>query len=160
VAVPDTVSSPLPPLRPTSDLVLLGWLTLALPDVGVGDKLPPPDEATREAGFVRGYVLPGGGRIDRDVPLRSPVAAAECWFPPAEGSTKPRWHRAGQVARLVVDATFDPALMGVLVTPAVGDYAPARVHTVVALGEPSRVENDPSNYARFDVDLQITWSDA
>jgi len=143
-------------LRPTSELVGVGWLTLALPGVGVGTRLPAADDAMRAAGFVR--VSIGGGQPDVYTPRRVPVIVAECWVPPAEGSYLPPWNHAGQLAERITAATFDRSLMGVTVDlSSVGDYAPARVLTVVALGEPRRVDGDPNNWARQELDLSLTW---
>jgi len=147
-----------PLLLPTSSLVGRGWLTLALPDVGVGARLPVADDPLRAKGFVRAMVV--GGDMDRELPVRRPVIGAECWVPPAVGSDRPPWNHAEQIAARVAAATYDRALTGVTVDlSGVGDYAPAHVLTVIPLGEPQRVP-DPSNWARFDVDLLLTWTTA
>lgn len=152
---------PAPPYKPTTDLVARAWLQRAVPYVRVGDKLPPAsDETLRKVGFIRVLGPVGGGR-DVDLPFNHPVVTAECWVaPPTSENPIVQWNAAGRVARWVVDATDDRALMGQAVDlTAFGAYAPARVHTVVALSVPQRVE-DPGKYARFDVDLQIHWTDA
>ena len=144
-------------LRPTSELVAVGWVGLALPGVGVGTRLPAPDDAMRANGFVRCAVV--GGHPAIDLPVRSPVIVAECWVPPADGSHLPPWNQAGELAEQLVAATFDRALAGVAVDlSAVGSYAAARVLTVIALGEPRRVDGDPNNWARHELDLQFTWT--
>lgn len=144
-------------LRPTSELVAVGWLTRALPGVGVGTRLPAADDAMRAKGYVRTGVV--GGSADVDVPRRVPVVVAECWVPPTAGSHLPPWNRAGELAELVLAATYDRALMGVTVDlSGVGSYASARVLTVVALGEPRRVPSDPNNWARQELDLALTWT--
>jgi hypothetical protein len=146
-------------LPPNTDLVAAAWLRLAVPGVGVATTLPSDVAPLRTAGFVR--VATVGGSPGRDVPMRNPVVVAECWAAPAASSAKPPWNRANGIAEQIMAATFDPALMGVLIDlSAVGDYAPARVHTVVALTEPGRVDDDPSNFARFDIDLLLSWTAA
>lgn len=142
------------PLRPTSELVAVGWIGLALPTVGVGTRLPAADDAMRANGFVRVDVV--GGNVDIDVPLRSPVAVAECWWPSPEGSHLPPWNHAAQLAQRLYDATYDRALMGSTVTLP-GNYAPARVLTVIPLGEPQRVPSDPAFFARYELRLQLAW---
>jgi hypothetical protein len=150
-------------LRPTSELVGVGWLTLALPGVGIGTSLPAADDAMRAAGFVRVAVV--GGHPDVYTPRRGPVVVAECWVPPANGSHLPPWQRAGHLAQTLVDATQDRALEDVVIDvtglPLDGvllpGYAPARVMTVIALGEPRRVEGDPNYWARSELDLSFAW---
>jgi hypothetical protein len=146
-------------LRPTSELVAVGWLKLAVPGVsGVDTRLPAADDAMRASGFVRVDVVGGSPAVD--VAYRRPVLVAECWVPPAVGSHVPPWNQSGQIAQQIIDATFDQALMGVAVdlsgVPG-GGYVSARVDTVVALGEPVRVPADPNNFARHEVRLQFRW---
>lgn len=149
-------------LLPTSRLVAEGWLRLAVPGVGVGSELPEVKDAPelRTAGFVRLPIV--GGGPDRYVPsYRQPVASAECWFAPAERTGAPQWSHAEQLAERIVAATADRALMGVLVDlSAIGNYPLARVHSVVALSEPDRVEEDDSDWSRVDIDLGLDWSPA
>ena len=143
-------------LRPTSELVAVGWLTLALPGVGVGTRLPAADDAMRASGFVRASVV--GGAPDVYVPRRAPVVVAECWVPPADGSHLPPLNRAGELAEAVAAASFDRSLMGVTVDlSGIGTYAPARVMSVIPLGEPRRVEGDPNFWARHELDLHVFW---
>jgi hypothetical protein len=145
---------------PNAELVAAAWLRLALPGIGVATTLPADVTPLRTDGFVR--IAGVGGSPDRYVPMSHPAVQVECWAAPAsEGSSKPPWNRANQLAEKVKQATYDPALMGVrLDLSSVGDYSPARVHTVVALSEPTRVENDPGSFARYDVDLLLSWSAA
>lgn len=145
------------PLRANHDLVAVAWLKLAVPGIGVATSLPAVDSALRTGGFVRALTV--GGSPDLYVPMRAPVVSAECWAAPAvDGSTKVPWGRANALAEAVVAATYNPALMGVELD--LGDYPSARVHTVVALSEPRRIENDPANWARYDVDLLFRWTAA
>lgn len=145
---------------PSSDLVAVAWLRLALPGFGVATTLPADATPLRTDGFVR--VLTVGGTPETYVPLRRPVVAAECWAAPAtQASSKPPWGRSANLAELLVAATYNRALMDVtLDLSSQGDYSPAHVRTVIALSEPRRIENDPANYARFDLDLAFTWATA
>lgn len=147
------------PLLPTTRLVATAWLQAAVPGPGVGKKLPEASDALRANGFLR--VVPGvGGGPDRDVPAyRSPIVQVECWWPPATRSQFDHWTYAEQLAERVVAATGDGALMGLPVDlSTVGNYGPARVHDVIALSDPDLVEEDPSDWARYDVDLLINWT--
>jgi hypothetical protein len=158
------VTAPAPPYVPHTLLVARAWLDLALPaDVVVVDKLPAADKVTvamRRLGLVR--VRPIGGQPSIENPMRHPVVTAECWVPPPEdGSAIVQTNAAERLGGWVIDATQNFALMGrQLVLTGFGAYAPARVHTVVALTEPVPVENDPGNYARTDIDLHVHWSPA
>lgn len=146
-----------PPAQPpTSTAVTLAWLRLAVPGPHVDTRLPPISDELREVGAIRltGVV---GGTPDRDVPIRAPVVGVECWVA-ARATGRPSWGLAENLANRVVAATYDPDLFGVLLDQyPTGDYARARVLAVLALSEPVRVENDPSDFARLDVDLLINW---
>lgn len=149
-------------LRPTTDLVGIAWLRLVpgLPAQQINTALPKDVSVLRTVGFVRVAVV--GGSPNLEVPLRRPVLSVECWAAPAEGSQKVPWGRASNLAENVLAATYDRSLMGRLVdlTPWDADYLPARVLTVNALSEPTRVEGDPSGFARFDLDVELNWTGA
>lgn len=156
-----------PLLLPTTRYVVAGWLQLAVPGVGVGSELPDPDEqdqaaayeAARAAGFMRTALV--GGSPDRYVPMREPVVQVECWFPPPASGRQASWARAEQLANRVLAATYDGSLMGRLIDLSqVGSYAPARVHTVTALSEPDPVQEDQSDWARYDLDVSLMWTPA
>ena len=140
------------------EIVAIGWLRLALPGYGVATTLPSLVTDIRTGGFVQ--VRGVGGTPEMYLPVRRPVVAASCWAAPAtEASSKPPWGRANTLAERLIAATYDEALMDVeLDLSGFGDYDPARVLTVVALSEPVRIENDPANFARYDVDLAFTWT--
>lgn len=145
-------------LLPPSRLVAAAWLRAALPGVTVADRLPTASAETAEVGVVRLAVV--GGSPDRDQPVRRPVVTAECWCSPDPDTGAASWGRAEALAERLVAATYDPALTHLAVDLADrGDYGPARVLTVVALAEPAQVP-DPSDWSRFDVDLQLHWTGA
>lgn len=143
--------------RPTTELVAQAWLQLAVPGVGVDEELPAVNTALRTVGFIRTHTIDNA--VNRYVPLREPVVVAECWLAPDAKTGVASWARAGQLAEKVVDATFDPVLMGVLIDlSSAGSYSPARVHTVTAISGPRRFEDDPTGFARVDVDLEFLWT--
>jgi hypothetical protein len=151
---------PSPPYAPTTELVALAWLRLAVPYVNVDEDLPAaPDSTMRTVGYLQTLTI--GGTRDRDVPLWRPVTRVSCWVaPPEEGSDVVQLNAARLLARAVVDATDNRDLMNRTVDLTVfGAYRPARVATVLALGIPRRVD-DPGHFARLDVDLQINWTGA
>lgn len=145
---------------PNAELVASAWLRLAVPGIGVATTLPKVDAAMRTSGFLRVQTV--GGTPDTYVPMRAPVVAVEAWAAPAtDSSSQPPWGRANTLAERVLAATYNPVLMNVAVDlSSAGDYLPARVRTVVAVSEPRRVTDDPSNFARFDLDLLFTWATA
>lgn len=147
-----------PAYVPTSRLVAEAWVRAAIAGPEVGQKLPQISDQLRADGFIR--VPTVGGSADRDVPVyQSPVVTAECWWPPPKRGEFSHWHRAEQLAQRLVLATDDPELMGLDIDlSAVGDFAPARVHDVIALTLPDAVEEDPNDWARYDIDLLINWT--
>lgn len=148
------MSAPL--YAPTTETVGEGWLRVAVPDVPAGLELPSATSVLATGGFIRLAAI--GGSPDRDVPVRAPVIAAECWIAPASATQKASWRRAHQLASRVLMASYDPALMGVaLDLSGLGSYGPARVHTVTVLAEPRRVDLE-DDWARVDVDLLMKWT--
>lgn len=147
------------PLLPTTRLVVAGWLQLAAPGVQVATAVPEASDTLRAAGFLQVVTGVGGGP-DRDVPTyRAPITQVSVWWPPALRAEFSHWHRAEQLAEKLVAATDDRALTGVLIDlSTVGAYGAARVHDVTAVSEPDPVEDDPSDWARYDLDLALTWS--
>lgn len=147
------------PLFPGSDLVGVGWLKLlaGLPADKIATKLPKDDAALRAPGFVRTMIV-GGSPSASDLAWRAPVITAECWTAPAPGSQKVPWGTANQLAEQIVMATYDRALMGRRIDLSAINplFVPVRVASVLALTEPRRVD-DPSGFARFDVDLKLNW---
>lgn len=145
------------PLLPTTRLVATGWLQAALPGVGAGREIPEASDGLRATGFVRVTLVDDG--VDPDVPWRSSVVQAECWWPPAPRSEWNHWTRAEQLANRLLNTTYDRALMGLVIDLSlIGTYGSARVHTVTALSGPEEVEEDESDWARFDVALDFDWT--
>lgn len=153
------MSAPL--LLPITRYVAAGWLQLAVPGVSAGTELPGVEDhpAMRTDGFLR--IAAAGGSPDEYVPMREPVVQVECWLAPPATGKQVSWARAEQLANRVLAATYDGALMSRLIDlTSVGDYAPARVHTVTALSEPDPVEQNDTDWARFDLDLLFRWTTA
>jgi hypothetical protein len=145
--------------------VARAWLRQALPAaVGVDFRLPPESEVTPEVranGFV---VIQGvvGGSPDIDVPLRQPVIGVRAWMPPTAATSQPQWNAADQLADSIVRAAYDVPPQGVrLDMAAIGlaAFRPAWVRSAYLLGEPREIYDDPGNYAGFDLDLQLNWTE-
>lgn len=144
---------------PNTDLVSVGWLKLVdgLPAGRIATKLPKDDDAPlRAPGFVR--LMGVGGTPGVDMPWRFPVVTAECWAAPQPGSIKLPWGVASNLAEIIMNATYERQYQQrrIDLTSVDPAYLPALVATVLALTEPRRIE-DPSGFARFDVDLLFHW---
>jgi len=140
--------------RPNIDLVGVAWLrSLAgVPSDSVATKLPSADKL--RGGFVRWRSGLGGSP---GTSIRRPIGAAECWAAPSAGSSQVPWGAASDLVEAVFTAADAPEFITVrLALP--GTYGSVLVHSVRALGEPAKVEGDPSGFARFDVDLEINWT--
>ena len=141
--------------KPVTDLVAQAWLS-GLPGFStgmVGAVLPQATDGWATTGFVQ--VQPVTGGIDPSSGLRTPHVQVDCWAV-KPGSAKPPWYKANQLAETVIAATIDgtgqqtPVDLGT-------HYDPARILTVVALGEPRRVPDPDGSYARYSLDLAISW---
>lgn len=155
--------------RANTDLVGVAWLRLVpridssavatrLPRYTTGDHRGEVDVSKlRTSGFVVWRSGIGGAPSGK---LRRPVGVAECWAAPAEGSIQVPWGRASDLAENIFDAATDEfsALDNVAVSLPAG-YPAARVLTVRALGEPQKVTGDPSGFARFDINIEINWTE-
>lgn len=147
------------PLLPNTDLVAVAWLkrNAKFTAKGVGVATTIPDDLPQlRAGFL--HVVRVGGSPSIDLPVRAPVVQVSAYAAPAEGSSKMPWAQASQLAEWVWEQTFSAADQNVTLAFSVAGYAQARVMTAVALSEPLRVENDPSGYARVDIEVLINWT--
>lgn len=155
-----------PVLRPTTPLLAIAWgrriPKLATYGVPVASALPADISVVRSKGFVT--VLAVGGTPEVHLPMRHPVVSFSAWAAPAEeGSTKIPKGRAGQIAEWIWEATTAKFIDGEqmqqlrLSMPLPG-YAQANLRTVTALSEPVEVTGDPGNFARFDLDIEFTWT--
>lgn len=150
--------SPLaPPFPPNSDLVALAWLAQRVPGIVEGQvaaSLPAVASWVAE-GFVTALSIPGT-QPNLDIPLRKPVVQIDAWGAGGTATAKPHWPKAFRLAELIRVATEAGQLYGKPVTLP-DDYSDARVQAVYLLSEPSRVNGDPSGYARVTFDLALDW---
>jgi len=145
------------PHRPTSELVFVAWLkgVPGLPTEQIGTTLPT-DASRWPDGFLQVAVVGGSNRPD--LPVRRPVMRVSCWV---AGGKKPRFGEANVLADAVVAGTHGEdghGQTGRRVHIATGSYAPAQVMSVFPVGIPMRVTDDPSGYARYDVDIELHWT--
>lgn len=159
-------------LLPDSELVASGWLA-AIPGwssamVGttlprLGPNGPLPDWV--DTGFVTVAVV--GGTPASHVPQAEPVLSVNCWAvnascagpgQPINVQNKPPWGRASQLAEQIRAAAYvlDKGI-GRGVTMPVPGYAHAAVTSALLLTEPRRMPSDMAGYARYQLDIQLTW---
>lgn len=148
------------PLLANAELVARHWLLAQdFIDSNVATTLPdvpwPNDE------FV--HIVNVGGTPDRDNPLMSSVVSFTC-YAMRHGSTKPPWGKANQLAMKIVMACWaqtnlyapDPRVA--LDLPS--SYGRTLVQSVWPVSEVRRAPADPSQYAAFNVDIQLVWTPA
>lgn len=159
-------------LLPDSELVAQGWLA-AIPGwsaamVGttlprLGPTGPMPDWVT--TGFVTVGVV--GGTPASHVPQAQPVLSVNCWAvnakcsgsgQPINVSAKPPWGDASQLSRQIVAAVYvlDKGAGRAVAMPVPG-YAHAAAQSALLLTEPRRMTSDMAGYARYQLDVQLTW---
>jgi hypothetical protein len=148
-----------------TDLVGVAWLKTVpgLDPTAVATRLPKTGGEVdvtklRTSGFVVWRSGLGGVSSGK---LRRAIGVAEFWAAPDAGSSQVPWGRASDITEAVyaeLSDEFSTVANAVTVTLP-GDYHPARVHTVRALGEPQKVEGDPSGFARFDINIEINWTE-
>jgi hypothetical protein len=145
------------PYFPTTELVAVAWLSQRVPGLAEGmvaTSLPKDVTAWATLGFVQVQALPGG-TVDIDTHVRHPVLQVDAWAA-NPGTLKAPWNKAARLVELIRVATEDGQAFGrtVQLPP---DYSAARVLSVYPVGEPTRVTDDPSGYARYTLDLAIDW---
>jgi hypothetical protein len=148
-------------LRPTSAFVAVQWAKLipnfAANAVQIASRLPKDDTPLRGSGFVRMRSVGGVG--DVYVPRRNSVVVAECWAAPGDkGSTKLPLGRAGNIAEWLWEATYDHALMNVVIDFPIPGYPRVAVKTVEALSVPDQIDDPNPLFARFDLNLLVHWT--
>lgn len=145
------------PFAPTSELVAVAWLGQRVDGIAPGQvatTLPKDPASWADEGFVQAQALPGG-QVDIYTHIRMPVVQVDYWAATPK-SNKPAWHKANRLAELVRIATEDAQVFGrAVILPA--DYDGARVLAVYPASDPTRVNDDPSGYARYTQDLAIHW---
>jgi hypothetical protein len=152
------VSLPAGPYLPNDELVAIAWLAQRVPGYSaamVATSLPK-DPAAWPDGFVQVQSLPGGS-ADVDIPVRrSPMVQVDWWVAPTGASVKPPWGRANLLASMAVLATEAQAYGRPVQLPA--GYIGARVQAAYFTDLPSRVDGDPSGYARLTANLVLDWA--
>ncbi|MGW5175903.1 hypothetical protein ACWERY_16265 [Streptomyces sp. NPDC004082] len=148
-----------PVLHATPELVTTAWLISVVGD-RVATTLPKPGVdgtlSWADGGFVTHVVA--GGSSNMYVPLRTPVMGLSCWAA-NPGSQKPPWNQAATLAEAIVAACLNhDAIPQRLALPS--GYPNAQVLSAYTVGDPRRINDDSSSYARYDIPgLVIAWTE-
>jgi hypothetical protein len=147
-------------LRATPELVATAWLKTVVGDI-VATTLPKPaTDGTltwTDTGFVT--LVTAGGTPNIYVPLRDPVMGVSCWAVNPD-SQKPPWGRAANLAETIVAATLDHPNVPKPVLALPGSYPAVQVKSAYVTGDPRRIPDDASSYARYDIPgLVVAWTE-
>lgn len=149
-----------PVLHATPELVTTAWLKTVVGDrVATTLPKPSPDGALSwaDGGFVTHVVA--GGASNLYVPLRTPVMGVSCWAVNPD-SQKPPWGQASNLAETIVAATLDHPNVPKTRLTLPGGFPDVQVKSAYVAGDPRRVPDDASPYARYDIPgLVIAWTE-
>jgi hypothetical protein len=143
-------------LHPTPELVAKAWILgiSGVPSGKVATSLPE-DRSTWPAGFVVAMSL--GGEPELHVKKRRSVLDITCWYPAKEGSNRPAWNKAAQLAETVFDAGYDAALtVQRLLQTLPTLYNDARVLSFMPQ-EPEKRGADEDGNAAFGFEAEMHW---
>lgn len=144
------------PLLPNSILVAKHWLLAAVPALAdiVATTLPDPPWPGDQ--FVQ--VMNVGGAPEIDNPMFHPVVSVNI-YAMKPGSARPPWGKAATLGMKIVTACYNkpyaPADRVRVALP--GDFDDAIVTSVYPVSDLREVPSDPSQYAVYSLDLNLTW---
>ncbi|MFJ4926844.1 hypothetical protein [Streptomyces sp. NPDC088736] len=149
-----------PTLHASPELVAEAWLKTVVGDI-VATTLPKPQAdgtlSWADTGFVT--LVTVGGTPNIYVPLRDPVIGLSFWAS-NPGSQKPPWRKASNLAETVVAATLDHPNVPRTALALPSGYPSVQVKSAYTVGDPRRIPDDPSSYARYDIPgLVIAWTE-
>lgn len=140
-------------LRANHELVTIAWLKTVVGD-RVATTLPKDNSTWAASGFVTTDTV--GGSPNLYVPLREPVMSVDCWAVNAD-SQKPPWGKASVLAQAIQAACWAHRTIPQTVTLPAG-YPAVQVKSAYCTGEPRRVPDDVSSYARYSIPgLALAW---
>lgn len=142
------------PLLPNDEQVAVAWIKAALGITNVATSLPDPPWTDDQ--FVQ--VMQVGGSPDIDVPMFHPVVSLNA-FAMKPGSLKPPWGQAHHLVMRVLMATYATARQpaGRVELDLPDNYGRAIVCSVYPVSQPRKIPSDPSQYAVYNLDLNMTW---
>lgn len=142
---------------PNGEQVAVRWLqgVNGITASMVATTLPRDNNTWAASGFVRvdGVV---GGEIDAETGYRTSVASLTLWAATPSSGRPPWWKAARLGSRIIADCA-PPGRGHRLLTIGTG-YRNVRVVGAVPLGDPRRVPSDPGAYARYQMDLSLSWA--
>jgi hypothetical protein len=146
-------------LLPNNELVAVSWLSsiAGLEVDGIATQLPSVEASWKRYGFVTVAVV--GGSPENNTSIRRPVYQVDCWAN-NKGSDKPPWWRANVLAEQIRAATFDRqhSHRGCAIAAGGASYPNVIVLAATMMTEPRRGYGDPGDYARYQFDLQMWWT--
>lgn len=145
-------------LLPSSDLVAVAWLSTIsgmTADV-VASQLPADQSQWSANGAIVATVI--AGSPDPDINIAKPVVQVDCYAVNPK-SAKPPWPKASGLAEQVRYAVYDHPSHGRRLALGSGSvvYPSARVIGARITVEPRRLWGDGGDFARVQLDLQLTW---
>lgn len=143
-------------LFPTSELVAKAFI-LGISGVpsGKAASVLPEDRATWPDGFVQAVALDGTPQLH--VKKREVMIDITCWYPAKEGSNKPPWNKAAQLAEIVFNAGYEDVLtVQRLLTSLPAAYDNARVLSWMP-GEVEKRGQDEAGNAAFGFTVEMHW---
>jgi hypothetical protein len=144
-------------MRPNAELVAVRWLqgVSGMTAGMVATTLPRDNSTWAASGFVRvdGVV---GGEIDTETGYRSAVASITLWAV-NPSSQRPPWWKAARLGELIMADCEPPARGHRLLTTGTG-YRNARVMSAIPRNDPRRVPGDSGAYAKYQMDLSLSWA--
>ncbi|MFE1849855.1 hypothetical protein ACFYOF_06255 [Streptomyces sp. NPDC007148] len=149
-----------PVLRATPELVATAWLKTIVGDI-VATTLPKRGKDGSITWAASGFVtlVVAGGSPNIYVPLRDPVVGLSCWALNPD-SQKPPWGKASNLAETIVAATLDHPNVPRTALALPAGYPSVQVKSAYVTGDPRRITDDSSSYARYDIPgLVVAWTE-
>lgn len=141
--------------RPTSDLVIVGWLRSRVAELATKAATSLPTDRTKITDGFAVVSTIGRAAEAELVELRHGYAQVDVYAAPPVGSDAVPWHITADLAELIHAATAGNSGGD---APLAASFMPARVLSIYTAVEPEKVEGDPSGYARHRIDLAFEWS--
>ena len=151
------MTTPILPLLATSELVAMAWIgSIEGLSAGMVATQLPDVSQWAATGFITVAVV--GGSPNIYLPVKKPVLQVDCWAVKPE-SVKPLWWRANLLAETIRYATLQRKGFNriLALTSGAGTYPAAVVQSAYLATEPRRIYSDPGAYARYQMDLALTW---
>jgi hypothetical protein len=156
------------PYHPNSELVAMAWIasipsTFGTFSANMVATQPPAEQnwPTNVDGIANFITVTGiGGSPMQHTPISQPIIEVTA-YATKPGSNKPPWFAANDLLQRIWLATYSklPGVFGrVLNVVSNGvTYAPASCIEAMVHTEPRRLYSDARNWAKYSMDMSITW---